>query len=74
MNCDIYTCCVDFQKAFDEIQHQKTIQILKGTGMDDKDLKIIQNLYWNQAAMEYYGMEFWTLSKAVQKKIEALDM
>lgn len=38
------------QKAFDKIQHQKMIQILKGTEMNDKDLRIIQNLYWNQVA------------------------
>jgi len=50
MNCDIYTCFVDYQKAFDKVQHQKMIQVLKGTGMDDKDLRIIQNLYWNQTA------------------------
>lgn len=50
MNCDIYTCFVDYQKAFDKIQHQKMIQVLKSTGMDDKDLRIIQNLYWNQTA------------------------
>uniref|UniRef100_A0A8D8Z4U1 Craniofacial development protein 2 n=1 Tax=Cacopsylla melanoneura TaxID=428564 RepID=A0A8D8Z4U1_9HEMI len=50
MNCNIYTCFIDYQKAFDKIQHQKMMEVLQNTGMDDKDLRIIRNLYWNQAA------------------------
>uniref|UniRef100_A0A8D8Q762 Craniofacial development protein 2 n=1 Tax=Cacopsylla melanoneura TaxID=428564 RepID=A0A8D8Q762_9HEMI len=50
VNCDIYACFVDYQKAFDRIRHEKMIEILKTIGMDGKDLRIIRNLYWNQTA------------------------
>lgn len=51
MNCDIYVCFVDYQKAFDRVQHQKVIEILKNIELDGKDLRIIVNLYWNQSAV-----------------------
>lgn len=47
---DIFVCFVDFEKAFDRVQHDKLIQILKNTGIDDKDVRIIKNLYWKQTA------------------------
>ncbi|KAI5708046.1 hypothetical protein M8J77_015361 [Diaphorina citri] len=50
VNCDVYSCLIDYQKAFDRVQHEHMIKILKKTGVDDKDLKIITNLYWNQSA------------------------
>lgn len=50
MNCEIHACFIDYQKAFDRIQHNKLIEILKRTGPDDKDIRIISNLYWNQTA------------------------
>lgn len=40
---------IDYRKAFDRIQHSKMIQILKSTGIDEKDLRIITK-YWNQTA------------------------
>ncbi|XP_014484343.1 PREDICTED: uncharacterized protein LOC106749428 [Dinoponera quadriceps] len=39
----------DFEKTFDRIQHDKLIEILKNK-INDKDLRIIKNLYWNQSA------------------------
>lgn len=50
VNCEIYACFIDYQKAFDRVKHQKMVEILKGIGLDDKDLRIIVNLYWNQSA------------------------
>uniref|UniRef100_A0A8D8SMX4 Craniofacial development protein 2 n=1 Tax=Cacopsylla melanoneura TaxID=428564 RepID=A0A8D8SMX4_9HEMI len=50
VNCDIYACFVDYQKAFDRVQHSKMIKALQETGLDGKDLKIIANLYWNQVS------------------------
>lgn len=47
---DIHICFTDFEKAFDKIQHRKMIDILKKTAIDGKDIRIIQNLYWNQSA------------------------
>lgn len=50
VNSDIYACFIDYQKAFDRVQHTKMIQILEGLGLNKKDLRIIVNLYWNQTA------------------------
>uniref|UniRef100_A0A8D8Y176 Craniofacial development protein 2 n=3 Tax=Cacopsylla melanoneura TaxID=428564 RepID=A0A8D8Y176_9HEMI len=50
VSCDVYACLIDYQKAFDRVKHEKMIEILKKTGIDGKDLKIISNLYWHQTA------------------------
>lgn len=50
VNCDVYACLIDYEKAFDRVQHQKMINILNDADLDDKDLRIISNLYWNQTA------------------------
>jgi Reverse transcriptase (RNA-dependent DNA polymerase) len=50
MNCDVYACFIDYQRAFDNVQHEKLANILKRIGIDDRDLRIIMNLYWNQTA------------------------
>jgi len=50
MNCDVYACFVDFEKAFDRVKHDKMIDILRRTGIDDSDTRIIENLYWGQRA------------------------
>lgn len=50
MDVNIYACFIDYQKAFDRIQHHKMIDILKNARLDDKDLRIITKLYWNQTA------------------------
>lgn len=51
VNCNVFACLIDYQKAFDRVKHDKMIDILKNTGIDSKDLKIITNLYWNQTAV-----------------------
>uniref|UniRef100_A0A8D9EV91 Craniofacial development protein 2 n=1 Tax=Cacopsylla melanoneura TaxID=428564 RepID=A0A8D9EV91_9HEMI len=51
VSCDVYACLIDYQKAFDRVKHEKMIEILKQTGIDNRDLKIISNLYWNQTAV-----------------------
>ena len=50
VNCDVHVCLIDYQKAFDTVNHEKLIGILRSIGLDDKDLRIIINLYWNQTA------------------------
>lgn len=39
------------------VQHQKMIDVLKNIGLDEKDLRIITNLYWNQSASVRLGEE-----------------
>lgn len=49
-DCDVHTCFIDYQKAFDNVQHDKLMEILKNIGLEDNDRRIIGNLYWNQTA------------------------
>lgn len=50
VNHNVYACFIDYQKAFDKVEHDKLIKILKVTGIDDQDLSILSNLYWNQTS------------------------
>jgi hypothetical protein len=50
MKKDIYACFIDYEKAFDRVQHEKLIKILQRIGLDYRDIRIIVNLYWNQKA------------------------
>ena len=47
---DVYICFIDYTKAFDQVNHTKLIECLKETGVDNKDLKIIAKMYWEQTA------------------------
>lgn len=50
VSCDVYACFIDYAKAFDRCQHQKMVTALQRVGLDEKDIRIIMNLYWNQRA------------------------
>lgn len=50
MNVNVFTCFIDYRKAFDCVKHHKMIEILKDTGVDQQEIKIISNLYWHQIA------------------------
>ena len=51
MSVDMYACFIDFRKAFDRVRHETLIQILVDIGLDARDIRIIENLYWKQAAV-----------------------
>lgn len=55
VNSDVFLCFIDFEKAFDRVRHEKMIEVLRTTGIDDKDLRIIANLYWQQKAVIRVG-------------------
>lgn len=63
VNCDVFICFVDFEKAFDKVNHNKLIEILHQSSLDDKDIRIITNLYWQQKALvrveNKESEEFW---------------
>ena len=48
---DVYICFINYEKAFDRVNHEKLIEKLKLAGMDGKDVRIIARLYWEQAAV-----------------------
>ena len=50
LNSDVYICFIDLEKAFDKVKHQILLEILKKTGINGMDLRIINNLYFNQTA------------------------
>ena len=50
MHRDVYICYIDYVKAFDKVQHKQLFRILKGLGVNGKDLELIKNLYWKQEA------------------------
>lgn len=47
---DAYICFIDYEKAFDNVRHDLLISYLRELGLDDKDIRLIINLYWNQKA------------------------
>lgn len=51
VNCNVFVYLVDYQKAFDHVRHDITIRILEEIGMDEKNLRIIANLYWRQTVV-----------------------
>lgn len=50
VNRTIYVCFVDYEKAFDRVQHGKMIKALRKYSVDQEDIRLIRNLYWQQKA------------------------
>ena len=50
MKKDLFLCFVDYKKAFDKIKHNEINCMLDRIEIDDKYLRIIQNLYYEQTA------------------------
>lgn len=47
---NVYLCFIDYEKAFDSIKHNELMKVLSKTDVDEKDVRIIRNLYWWQTA------------------------
>ena len=45
---DVFICFIDYEKAFDRVQHGKMTEMLRNLDIDGKDIKCIKNLYWEQ--------------------------
>lgn len=45
---DLYVCFIDYKNVFDSVKHEKMIGFLENTGTDEKNIRLIANLYWNQ--------------------------
>ena len=50
VNQDLFTCFIDYSKAFDRVHHDQLINCLEKIGIDGKDIRVIANLYWHQKA------------------------
>lgn len=47
---EVYLCFIDYTKAFDRVKHGDLMKQLENIEIDGKDIRIIQNLYWEQKA------------------------
>ena len=50
MQKDLFICFIDYTKAFDKVRHEELFKILQRLDIDGKDLRLLQNLYWEQTA------------------------
>ena len=50
MQKDVFLCFIDYTKAFDKVRHDQLFEDLTKIGLDTKDIKLLQNLYWKQTA------------------------
>ena len=50
---ELCVCFIDWQKEFDRVNWTKLIQILKGTGTDWRERRLIGNLYMVQSVNPY---------------------
>jgi hypothetical protein len=41
----VFICFIDYQKAFDNVRHDQLILILQETDIDEKNIRIIYELY-----------------------------
>ena len=52
---NLYLCFIDYKKAFDMVKHDEIMHILDDLEIDDKDLRLIQNIYYHQRAIVNVG-------------------
>ena len=50
MQKKLFLCFIDCSKVFDNVKHKKLFEMLEDIQTDRKDLRIIRNQYWKQAA------------------------
>jgi hypothetical protein len=65
MNKDVYICFIDYAKAFDNVKHEKIIEVLHKIGVDYRDIRTIASLYWGQTAKVKVGS---TLTNKIEIK------
>ena len=56
-NRKLYMAFIDYSKAFDRVQHQKLMEVMKRTGIPELERRLIANLYWGQTAVVKIGSE-----------------
>ena len=47
----LFVCIIDCKKAFDRVEHDKLIEVLRKYEIQPENIRLISNLYWNQTAM-----------------------
>lgn len=57
VNSDVFACFIDFEKTFNRVPHGKLIDILRTSGIDVEDIRVILNLYVQQKAIVRFENE-----------------
>ena len=60
-------CFIDCTKVFDTIKHENLINILKTLNIDGRDLRVINNLYWDQTAAIRHDDELGDFSRSKEE-------
>ena len=47
---DVYTCFIDYSKAFDIVKHVWLVELLQSLDVDKSETRLLTNLYWKQTA------------------------
>ena len=47
---DVYTCFIDYSKAFDTVKHASLVELLQSLDVDKSETRLLTNLYWKQTA------------------------
>ena len=47
---DVYTCFINYSKAFDTEKHESLVGLLLSLDVDKADTRLFRSLYWNQTA------------------------
>lgn len=64
MQKDGFICFINYEKAFDKVQHEKIMGLLERQIIGKNNLQLIRNLYWTQeAALRIYVNSDWTSVK-----------
>ena len=54
---ELWLCLVDFEKAFDTVEHASLWRVLADFGVDSSYIALLRKLYRNQLATVMAGME-----------------
>ena len=46
----VYTCFIDYSKAFDMVKNRSWVELQQSLDVDNADMRLFTNLYWNQTA------------------------
>ena len=52
---DVYTCFIDYSKAFDTVKHESLVELLQSLDVDNSETRLLTNLYWNQTSKLQLG-------------------
>ena len=69
---NIYICFIDYAKAFDCVDHNKLLKILKEMGIPDHLTSLLRNLYAGQEATVRTGHGIKTGSKSGKEYLKAV--